>query len=133
MKIITTIARLLLGIVFVVFGLNAFLNFIPMPPPRGAGGSMMMILFSSHYLYAVKSFEIVGGLLLLIGRYTSLGLTLLLPVIVNILFFDLFLDSSGLPLGLFIAGLALFLLYAFRRSFAGLLIARPEFEGNAHP
>jgi uncharacterized membrane protein YphA (DoxX/SURF4 family) len=122
MKIVTIIARTLLGLIFVVFGLNAFLNFIPLPPPRGElAGEFMRALFASHYLYAVKCFEISGGLLLLSGRFTALGLTLVGPVIVNILFFDIFLDAAGLPLGVLLAVLALFLLARHRHSFAGLL------------
>lgn len=121
MKIIVIIARVLLGLVFVVFGLNAFFNFIPMPPPQGQAGAFMGALFTSHYLYAIKIFEISGGLLLLLGRYVPLGLTLLGPVVVNILFYDIFLDRSGLPLGIVIAALALFLLWCHRRAFAGLV------------
>ena len=122
MKIATIIARTLLGLIFVVFGFNAFLNFIPLPPPKGElAGEFMQALFASHYLYAVKCFEISGGLLLLSGRFTALGLTLVGPVIVNILFFDIFLDAAGLPLGIVLAALALFLLARHRHSFAGLL------------
>jgi uncharacterized membrane protein YphA (DoxX/SURF4 family) len=122
MKIATIIARVLLGLVFVVFGLNAFFHFIPMPlPVPKEAGAFMGALFSSGYLYAIKCFEIGGGLLLLIGRKVPLGLTLLGPVIVNILFYDIFLDPSGLPLGIVVAALALFLLWAYRRAFAGLL------------
>ena len=122
MKIATIIARVLLGLIFLVFGLNVFLHFIPMPPPpKNAAGAFMGALFSSGYLYAVKCFEIAGGLLLLIGRKVPLGLTLLGPVIVNILFYDTFLDHSGLGLGMVIAALALFLLWAYRSAFAGLL------------
>jgi MYXO-CTERM domain-containing protein len=122
MKIATIIARTLLGLIFVVFGLNAFFNFIPLPPPKGElAGEFMKALFLSHYLYAMKCFEISGGLILLSGRYTALGLTLVGPVIINILFFHAFMDPSGLPLGLVLAVLALFLLWRNRRSFAGLL------------
>jgi putative oxidoreductase len=122
MKIATIIARVLLGLVFAVFGLNAFLNFIPMPPPpKGDAGAFFGALFNSHYLYAIKCFEIAGGILLLIGKKVPLGLTLLGPVIVNILFYDIFLDHSGLPMGVVIGALALFLLYSYRNAFSGLI------------
>ncbi len=121
MKIAATIARILLGLIFVVFGLNAFLHFLPMPPMQGLSAQFMGALFQSHYLYAIKCFEISGGLLLLLGRYIPLGLTLLGPVIVNILFFHLFLDPTGLPLAIVIGVLALFLLWQKRSAFAGLL------------
>lgn len=121
MKIATIIARLLLGLIFVVFGVNAFLHFLPMPPMHGLSAQFMGALVASHYFYVIKCFEITGGLLLLIGRYVPLGLTLLGPVIVNILFFHIFLDTSGLPLALIISALALFLLLRYRSAFAGLL------------
>ena len=122
MKIISIIARTLLGLIFVVFGLNAFFNFIPMPPPKGdLAGEFMKALFVSHYLYAVKCFEITGGLLLLSGRFTALGLTLVGPVVVNILFYHTFLDRSGLPMAIILSALSLFLLWRNRSAFAGLL------------
>ena len=122
MKIITIIARTLLGLIFVVFGLNAFFNFIPMPPPKGdLAGEFMKALFVSHYLYAVKCFEITGGLLLLSGRFTALGLTLVGPVVVNILFYHTFLDRSGLPMAIILSALSLFLLWRNSSAFAGLL------------
>ena len=122
MKIATIIARTLLGLIFVVFGLNAFLHFIPLPPPKGElAGEFMKALFASHYLYAVKCFEIAGGLLLLSGRFTALGLTLVGPVVVNIIFYHAFLDPAGLPMGLVLAALSLFLLWRHSNSFAGLL------------
>lgn len=122
MKIATIVARVLLGLVFVVFGLNVFFNFIPMPPlPKNEAGAFMGAMFSSGYLYAVKCFEIAGGLLLLIGRKVPLGLTLLGFVIVNILFYDIFLDHTALAMGIILAALFLFLVWAYRTAFAGLL------------
>jgi len=122
MKIATIIARVLLGLVFLVFGLNVFLHFMPMPPPpKNEAGAFLGALFSSGYLYAIKCFEIAGGFLLLIGKKVPLGLTLVGPVLVNILFYDIFLDHTGLPMGIIMAVLSLFLLWAYRKTFAGLL------------
>lgn len=121
MKIAATIARIILGLIFVVFGVNAFLHFLPMPPMQGLSAQFMGALYLSHYLYAIKCFEIIGGLLLLLGRYIPLGLTLLGPVIVNIVFFHIFLDPTGLPLAIIVAFLALLLLWQNRRAFEGLL------------
>jgi len=121
MKIIVTIARLLLGLIFVVFGLNAFFNFLPMPMPTGLAGDFMKALFVSHYLYAIKVFEITGGVLLLIGRRVPLGLTLVGPVIVNIVFFHVFLAPAGLPMAVLVSVLALVVLWGHRGSFAPLL------------
>jgi len=122
MKVATIIARVLLGLVFVVFGSNIFLHFIPMPPPPATlAGDFSKALFQSHYLYIVGLLQVSGGLLLLIGRYVPLGLTLLGPVIVNILCFHIFMNNQGLPLAIIVAVLALFLLWRHRANFAGLL------------
>ena len=84
MKIVTIVARSLLGLIFIVFGLNMFLHFIPMPPPpEGPARDFMMAVFVSHYLYVIGALQVAGGVLLLIGRKAPLGLTLLGPVIVN--------------------------------------------------
>ena len=120
MKILTIIARSLLGLIFVVFGLNAFLHFIPMPPPEGLAGDFMKALFVSHYFYVVAVLQITGGAILLLGRFVPLGLTLLGPVIVNILLFHIFLQPSGLPLAVVVGAFALFLLWANREAFKGL-------------
>jgi putative oxidoreductase len=77
MKIAVLIARILLGLLFLVFGLNGFLHFIPMPPPAGLAGQYMGALFVSHYLVVVFLLQVVGGALLLAGRYIPLGLLLL--------------------------------------------------------
>jgi putative oxidoreductase len=122
MKIATIIARTLLGLVFAVFGSNAFLHFIPMPPPpAGFAGDYMKALFMSHYFYVVAVTQVVGGLIVLSGRFTALGLTLLAPVIVNILCFHIFLNHEGWQLASVVAALELFLLWRNRAAFAGLL------------
>src|SRR5213594_4018632 len=122
MKIATIIVRVLLGLMFVVFGSNIFFHFLPMPPPPATlAGDFTKALMQSHYLYVVGLLQVAGGLLLLIGRYVPLGLTLLGPVIVNILLFHIFLDPSGLPMAIVVAVLAVFLLWRYRTNFAGLL------------
>jgi hypothetical protein len=121
MKIATIIARSLLGLIFTVFGLNAFLHFIPMPPPTGLAGDFLKALFVSHYMFVVAALQVVGGVILLSQRYTPLGLTLLGPVVVNIFCFHLFLAPEGLPLAVVVGVLALFLLSQYRAAFAGLL------------
>ncbi len=122
MKIAAIIVRILLGLAFVVFGSNIFLHFMPAPPPPATlAGDFSKALMQSHYIYVVGLLQVIGGLLLLIGRYVPLGLTLLGPVIVNILLFHVFLDPSGLPLAIIVAILALFLLWRYRTNFAGLV------------
>jgi putative oxidoreductase len=122
MKIAIIIARSLLGLMFVVFGSNAFLHFIPMPPPKpGLANDFSNALFVSHYFYVVAILQVTGGALCLLGKFVPLGLTLLGPVIVNILLFHIFLEPTGLPMALVVSVLALFLLWAYRQAFSGLI------------
>ena len=122
MKIATTIARILLGLIFIVFGSNIFLHFISMPPPPPTlAGDFSKALFLSHYLHVVAVFQIVGGLLLLIGRFVPLGLLLLAPVIVNIDLVHILMEPSGLPMAAVVSILLLFLLWQYRDAFAGIL------------
>ncbi len=130
MKITTIIARSLLGLIFVVFGSNQFLHFIPMPPMQGTAGAFMGVMFETHYIYVVAWCQVIGGALLLTGRYLPLGLTLLGPVIVNILCFHILMAPQGLPMAIIVAVLALFLLWRHREHFTGLVRpvqpSRPE-------
>jgi uncharacterized membrane protein YphA (DoxX/SURF4 family) len=133
MRHIVTLARILLGLVFFVFGLNGFLNFIPMPPPQGAGAAFLGALAATGYLFPLlMATQTLSGLLLLTGRWVPLALTLLAPVVVNIVAYHLALDPAGLPLALFALGLGVFLAWAYRDSFrtvvaykAGPSVARP--------
>lgn len=124
MKIVTLIARIMLGLLFAVFGLNGFLHFIPMQPPTGLAGQYMGALFLSHYLTVVFALELVGGLLLLVNRYVPLALTLLGPVLVNIVLFHACLAPAGLPMALFAVVLWLIVFAGVRSSFAGLLVQK---------
>ena len=122
MKIATIITRTLLGLIFVVFGSNMFFQFIHMPPPpEGPARDFMMALFVSHYLYVVGALQVAGGVLLLIGRKVPLGLTLLGPVIVNILCFHVLMAPTGLPMAIVVSLLALFLLWRYGEHFVGLV------------
>ncbi len=126
MKVATIIVRVLLGLAFVVFGANIFLQFIPMPkdvkpPPLAIDFSRA--LMESHYILVVGALQFIGGALLLIGRFVPLGLTLLGPVVVNIVLFHIFLDPSGLPIAAVFSALTLFLLWSYRSAFAGLVRA----------
>jgi len=120
MKYIIIIARILLGLIFAVFGSNAFLHFIPMPPMQGQAGAFIGALISSGYIYAIAAIQVLGGLLLLSGRFAPLGLTLLGPVIVNIVLYHIFLDTAGLPMAVCIVIFALFLLWAYRDKFPAI-------------
>ncbi len=121
MKIVAMVARILLGLVFLVFGLNKFFNFIPSGPmPAGAAGQFMGALFSTHYIMYVGVFETVGGLLLLINRYVPLGLCLLAPVIVNILLVGTLMTHMALPSGIVITILWILVYLRVRPAFSGL-------------
>lgn len=124
MKIAAIIARSLLGLLFLVFGLNGFLHFIPMPPPTGLAGQYMGALFVSHYLVAVFLLQVAGGFLLLVNRFVPIGLVLLGPVIVNILLFHSLMAPEGLPLALVVLVLWLVTFFSVRRAFAGVFAAK---------
>jgi len=126
MKIAVSIARILLGLMFLVFGLNGFLHFIPMPPPAGLAGQYMGALFVSHYLVAVFAVEVVGGALFLANRFVPLALILLGPVIVNIVLFHSLLAPEGLPLALLSALLWLVVFAGVRKAFAGVFVQQVE-------
>ena len=121
MKYAILIARILLGLMFAVFGSNAFLHFIRMPELQGQAGEFIGALLNSGYIYPIAALEVVGGLLLLIGaRFVPLGLTVLGPVIVNIVLYHIFLDKEGLPMAGCISIFALFLLWAYRDKFPAI-------------
>lgn len=124
MKIVTVIVRILLGLIFFVFGLNKFYPFIPGQLPAGVAGQFMGALVSTKYLMVVGAFETVGGLLLLINRYVPLALCLLGPVIVNVIIVGVLMTSQALGPGLVVAALWLILFLRFRSSFSGIFQAR---------
>jgi putative oxidoreductase len=126
MKITTLIARILLGLLFLVFGLNGFLHFIPMPQPTGLAGQYMGALYVSHYLVFIFLVQVIGGALLLANRFVPLALILLGPVLVNILLFHSFMAPAGLPLALVTTVLWGLVFYAVRRAFAGVFIQRVQ-------
>jgi uncharacterized membrane protein YphA (DoxX/SURF4 family) len=125
MKIVTLIARLLLGLIFVVFGLNGFLNFLSMGPmPTGLAGQFVGALVLSHYFWVVAALQIVGGVLLLVNRFVPLALVLLGPVIVNIICYHVFLNSSGAVPAVVVIVLWLLVFYGKRQYFSGIFVQR---------
>jgi putative oxidoreductase len=124
MKYAIIIARVLLGLIFVVFGSNAFLHFMgPMPEMQGQAGAFITALMSSGYMHAIAVLQVLGGLCLLLGaRFVPLGLTLLGPVIVNIVLYHVFLDPDpkGFPMAILVSALALFLLWIYRFKFPAI-------------
>ena len=120
-------ARIVLGLLFFVFGLNGILHFLPMPAmPDNDATRLSLIMMNHGWMTFVAVLQVVGGLLLLVGRYVPLGLVILGPIIVNILLYHVLLDPKGVPAGLVAALLEAFLIWVYRRSFRGLFDASPE-------
>jgi putative oxidoreductase len=122
MKIATVIVRVLLGLAFVVFGLNAFLNFMPAPPPpQDLAGDFIKVFMASGYAKVIGAMQLLSGLMLLSGRFVPLGLTILGAVIFNILAFHLLMAPAAIAPGIVVAILWVFLVWAYRERFAGIL------------
>jgi uncharacterized membrane protein YphA (DoxX/SURF4 family) len=121
MRIAVLIARILLGLEFLVFGLNGFFQFLHMPMPAGPAGQFMGAVFVSHYFVVIFLCQIIGGALLLSGFYVPLGLTVLGPVLVNILVFHATMSPAGLPFALIPTVLWFIVFAGYRESFRGIL------------
>jgi len=126
MKIASIIARYLLGLMFTVFGLNGFLNFIHQPPPTNPLALQFFIaISSSHFAAFFFAVQLIGGLLLLSGRFVPLALTLLAAELYNILAFHLTLAPSSIPPALVASALWILTFLEYRNSFNGILAAKP--------
>lgn len=123
MKVAVLIARILLGLTFVVFGLNGFLQFIPPQPIPPQAGQFAGLLFTTHYYIVVFALQFIGGVLMLVGRYIPLGLVILGPIIVNILLFHIHMAPAGIGPGLVVTVLWFIVFAAHRESFRGILSA----------
>ncbi|MFL6426660.1 MAG: hypothetical protein ACJ71S_00340 [Acidobacteriaceae bacterium] len=126
MKVAVLIARILLGLIFVFFGLNGLLHFLPSPPIPGVAGQFVGALVASHYVLVVSGFQVIGGLLMLSGRYIPLGLVILGPIIVNILLFHLTMAPSSIGPGLLATALWFVVFFGVRQAFAGIFTAKVE-------
>jgi uncharacterized membrane protein YphA (DoxX/SURF4 family) len=125
MRIAVIVARILLGLVFFVFGLNGLHPFMPNPPAPPAAAAFFGALLATHYMFVlIFGTQVVGGALLLLGVAVPFALAILAPVIVNILCFHTFLSPDLLPLALVVAALELFLAWNYRASFAPLFSSR---------
>ncbi len=122
MKKLALLARVLVGLVFVVFGANYFLGFLPMPEGTAEGQAFGAALAETGYMWPViKVVEIAGGLMVLTGIWAPLGLVLLAPIVVNIALYNALLDPSGLPMGIGLVVLMLLLALHYKDSFRGLV------------
>jgi uncharacterized membrane protein YphA (DoxX/SURF4 family) len=128
MKTAVLIARTLLGLIFVVFGINFFHPFLPMPVPKMSPAAMAFSggLYGSGYFFQyLKCVEIISGLFLLINRYTAFFLVVLFPISLNIFLFHAILAPFGLLRGLVIIILNLFLGYAYRKYYISVFTSSP--------
>ena len=122
---ITLIARILLGIILIIFGLNGFFGFMPPPDVSGEAGKFLGALFESGYIFPViAAVKLVAGIALLSNRFVALALVIFAPITVNIVLFHLCLDLRGIGPGLVVFLLNLYLLFANREKYAGMLSAR---------
>jgi putative oxidoreductase len=128
MKIVSVIARYLLGLIFTVFGLNGFFNFIHQPPPANPLALQFFVaISSSHFASFFFAVQLIGGLLLLLGFFVPLALTLLAAELYNILAFHLTL-SPGIALALVACVLWALVFVQYRNSFNGVLAAKPALQ-----
>ena len=129
MKIASIIARYLLAFVFVVFGLNGFLHFIPQPPPASElAQQFFTVMFTSHYLLFVFALQLIAGVLFLFRRTVPLALTIAGPLIVNILLFHALMDPGGIVPGLVVTALWFVIYWQFRTAFFGIFF--PESQSD---
>jgi uncharacterized membrane protein YphA (DoxX/SURF4 family) len=129
-------ARVLLGLVFFVFGLNGFLQFIPQPPAPDKAMAFLGALAATGYMFPlIKSVEVIGGALLLSNRFVPLALAIVAPNVVNIVLFHSVLAPGGLSVALFVLGLELFTAWSYRGAYASMLQARtaPKVSGADAP
>jgi len=124
MKIVTLIARILLGVAFVFFGLNGILQFLKGPLPAGLAGQFAGALMESHYFILLGVLEAASGVLLLVNRYVPLALTVLGPIVVNILLFHVFMSPTTIAPGLVVTLLWFIVFYRHRSAFAGIFQAK---------
>ena len=126
MKIASVIARYLLGLMFTVFGLNGFLNFIHQPPPPNPLAIQFLVaVSSSHFAAFFFLVQVIGGLLLLSGYFVPLALTLLAAELYNILAFHLTLAPAAIPPALVAAALWVLVFLQYRGSFQHIFAAKP--------
>ena len=124
-----TVARILMGLIFLVFGLNGFLHFIPQPKtpmPEGATAFAGALMKTGYMFPMIMGTQLLVGVLLLLNRFAPLALVLIAPVVVNIVAFHVFLAPSGIGLALLLLALELYLAWAYRKSYRAMLTLRAK-------
>lgn len=121
----TLAARILLGLIFFVFGLNGFLNFIPTPEmPEHVQAFMGALMQTGYFFPVLKGTEVICGALLLAGFYVPLALTILAPIIIQIFLFHAVMAPDGLIMAILIVALEIFLAWRHKAAFQGVLKAK---------
>ena len=128
MKTATLIFRLLLGFLYLVFGLDYFLHFIPYQPSHtGPAEALKSGLIGTGYIYPMmKSIQVLGGISLLVNRYAPFSAVALFPISLNVFLFHTILVPSGWLMGVFLIVPNLFLGYAYRKYYKGLFTRTPD-------
>ncbi len=126
MKIASLVARLLLGLIFVVFGLNGFLHFIKGPMPTGIAGEFVGAIFASGFWVVVFAVQLLSGILFLLNRFVPLALVLIGPVIVNIICFHALMEPKGLPMAIVVVLLWAIVAIRNKQHLAGIFVHRTE-------
>jgi putative oxidoreductase len=129
MKIVALIARILLGLIFFVFGLNGFLHFIPSPTRPGAAGQFIGAMAASHYSHLVFAVQLIAGALLLVNRFVPLAVVLLGAVLANILTFHITMAPDGAASAVVATILWLIVAYDVREAFKPLLVSKVSAGG----
>lgn len=124
MKIVVLIARILLGLIFFVFGLNGFLNFIPATLPPGMAGQFFVALVASHYSYLVFAVQLIAGVLLLVNRFVPLAVVLLGAELANILAFHITMLPEGAASAVVATILWLIVAYDVRGALRPLFVSK---------
>ncbi|MXV53134.1 DoxX family membrane protein [Pedobacter sp. HMF7647] len=128
MKTATVISRVVLGLIYLIFGLDFFLHFIPYQPNHtGATAAFKSGLMAAGYFYPMMKFlQITGGISLLINRYAPFSAVVLFPISVNVFLFHTILVPSGWYMGVILLGTNLFLGYAYRTYYQSMFVRKAE-------
>ena len=122
MKIATIIARVFLGLAFVLFGVFPFLTFIPQPPPPpGLAGDYVKVFTASHYAQVIGAMQLLSGLMLLSGKFVPLGLLILGGILFNIWAFHLLMAPASILPGAIATLLWAIVFWSYRERFSGIL------------
>ncbi len=127
MKIATIISRILLGFIYLVFGLDYFLHFIPYQPNHtGRVAAFKEGLLGIGYFYPMlKSIQIMGGISLLLNRYAPFFAVVLFPISLNVFLYHTILVPSGWLMGVLLIVPNLFLGYAYRKYYSPMFVKKP--------